>query len=76
MNVQPTTETCHSQESSSNLMNPRESVLILLLCMLWSLLQWSRLLFLLFETAKYFLLTEQPEENMKNLGKSVLVFSP
>ena len=61
VNVKPTAENCHSQESTSNLIKSRKSALIQLR---------------LFKTAKYFLLTEQPEENIENPGKSVLVFSP
>ena len=61
VNVQPTTETCHSQESTSNLINPRKDALIQLI---------------LFKIEKNFLLTEQLEENIENLGKNVLVFSP
>jgi len=61
VNVQPTTETCHSQASASNLINPRKSALIQ---------------FLLFNTAKHFLLTKQLEEDIENPRKNDLVFSP
>lgn len=61
VNVQPTAENCHSQESTSNLINPRKSSLILLL---------------LFKIAKYSLLPKQLEENIENPGKIILVFSP
>ena len=75
VNVQPTAETCHSQGSASNLINLWKSV-IQLFCRLWSLLLWNHLLFLLFEIAKYFLLTEQQEENIETQGKTFLSSFP